>query len=50
MSVEEMERADPTRFLTADGNYNENFLGNKLKVQGVIQNKATVDTFKEAVV
>ena len=50
MSVEEMERADPTRFLTADGNYNENFLGNKLKVHGVIHNKATVVTFKDAVV
>jgi len=50
MSVEEIEQADPTRFLTADGNYNENFIGNKLKVHGVIHNKATVVTFKDAVV
>lgn len=50
MTVEEIERSQPTNFLTADGNYNENFWGDKLKVHGVITNAATVATYKDAVV
>lgn len=50
MTVEETERAKPTSFLSADGNYNENFWGNKIKVHGTIKNSATVVTFKDAVV
>jgi len=50
MSVEEIERSQPTNFLTADGTYNENFLGNKLKVHGTIKNSATVASYKDAVV
>jgi hypothetical protein len=50
MSVEEIERSEPTKFLTADGNYNTNFWGNKLKVHGIITNKATVASYKDAVI
>ena len=31
-------------------NYNENFWGDKIKVHGVVKNKATVATYKDAVV
>jgi hypothetical protein len=50
MSVEEIERSQPTNFLTADGTYNENLWGNKLKVHGTIKNSATVASYKDAVV
>lgn len=50
MSVEEMERAEPTKFLSASASYKENFWGNKLKVQGTITNSATAVTFKDAVI
>lgn len=50
MTVEEIERSQPTNFLTADGNYNRNFWGNKIKVHGKIKNNATVASYKDAVV
>jgi hypothetical protein len=50
MTVEEIERSQPTNFLTADGNYNESFWGDKIKVHGVIKNTATVASYKDAVV
>lgn len=50
MTVEEIERADPSKFLKADGNYNKNFWGDKIKVHGVIQNLATVASYKDAVI
>lgn len=50
MTVEEIEKADPTKFLNADGTYGENFWGTKLKVHGIIKNTATVATYKDAVV
>lgn len=50
LTVEEIEQSQPTAFLKADGNYNENFWGTKIKVHGVITNSATVATYKDAVV
>jgi len=50
MSVEEIERSQPTNFLTADGKYNQNFWGDKIKVHGVITNTATIASYKDAVV
>lgn len=50
MTVEEIERAQPTNFLIAGGDYNTNFWGDKIKVHGVIKNKATVASYKDAVV
>jgi len=50
MSVEEIERAQPTNFLTASGTYKENFRGDKIKVSCTITNTATVATYKDAVI
>lgn len=50
MSVEEIENAQPNIFLTASGTYNQNFFGTKLKVHGTISNKATLATYKDAIV
>lgn len=50
MTVEEIEHSQPTSFLTADGKYNQNFWGTKIKVHGVIKNTATVASFKDAIV
>lgn len=50
MTIEEIERSQPTNFLSADGTYRENFWGDKIKVNCVITNRATVATYKDAVV
>ena len=50
MTIEEIERATPTDFLSASGTYKETFWGDKFKVNCVITNKATVATYKDAVV
>jgi hypothetical protein len=50
MTVEEIERSQPTKFLTATGTYRQNFWGDKFKVDCEITNKATVAAFKDAVV
>ena len=49
-SVEEIERAQSTNFLHASGTFNSTLFGNNLKVHGVIKNRATVATYKDAVV
>lgn len=48
MTIAETERSQPTRFLNASGTYQENFFGNKLKVNGTISNSATTVTYKDA--
>ena len=45
-----MENADPIRFLSADGKYNESFWGTKLKIRGEIINQATVAAYKDVTV
>lgn len=50
MTVEEIERAEPARFLDASGTYNETLFGNSFRVHGVISNKATVASYKDALV
>jgi GYF domain 2 len=50
LSVVEYERLHPAEFLEAAGTYRETFLGNKLKVQGVVTNKATVANFKDIII
>jgi hypothetical protein len=50
MTVKEIERLQPTKFLMADGKYENNFWGDKILVHGVITNNATVATYKDAVV
>lgn len=49
MTVEEMERADPARFLKVDGKYKENFWGDKMKLDATVENTATVANFKDVV-
>jgi len=49
MTVEEIERSEPTRFLTAEGKYNKNLLGDKIKIRGIIRSTATVASFKDVV-
>lgn len=50
MSVGDYESAHPSEFLHAGGTYNETFLGNKIKIQGQVTNKATVTNFKDMVI
>lgn len=50
MTIEEIERLQPTNFLSADGSYRETFWGDKIKVNCVITNRATVATYKDAIV
>jgi len=50
MTIQEIEESQPTNFLSADGNYDESFWGTNLKVHGKITNKATVATYKDALV
>jgi GYF domain 2 len=47
VSVLEVERANPSSFLAADGNYNRTLFGKKIKVHGTVTNRATVANFKD---
>lgn len=49
MTIEETERAQPARFLKVEGKHSRNFWGNKIIVNGNIQNKATVVGYKDVV-
>ncbi len=50
MTIEEIEHSQPTNFLFADGTYKENFWGDKIKVNCVIKNRATIASYKDATV
>jgi hypothetical protein len=50
MTIAEMEAADPINYLNADGKYHPNLIGDKLKINGVVHNKATVTTYKDVVI
>jgi len=50
MSLEEMEYSQPTKFLSADATYRENFWGDKIIVKCTITNDAKVATYKDVVV
>jgi hypothetical protein len=47
MTVEEIEKSKPTEFLTIRGTYQENFWGDKINVDCILTNKATVATYKD---
>ncbi|MDB5257620.1 MAG: hypothetical protein JWM14_2315 [Chitinophagaceae bacterium] len=49
LTVEEMERADPAKFLEVKASVHENFWGDKIKIKGTVFNKATVANFKDVV-
>lgn len=50
LSIEQVEGLNPENFLSADGTYRENFLGDKLKINCEVTNRATVVTYKDAVI
>ena len=50
MTIQEIEAASPLNYLQADGTYNTNFIGDKVKINGVITNTATVTTYKDVTV
>ncbi|CAM3775755.1 hypothetical protein FSS13T_15750 [Flavobacterium saliperosum S13] len=50
MTAEDMEAAYPLNYLSAGGEYKENFLGDKIKIKGFIRNSASVTTYKDVVV
>lgn len=50
MTVEEIERSQPSNFLAASGSYSKNFWNDKFKVHGIVKNNATVVSYKDAVV
>lgn len=50
MTIQEIEAANPINYLKADGTYNNNFIGDKVKINGVITNSATVTTYKDIIV
>jgi hypothetical protein len=45
-----MEIVNPAKYLVASGTYNQNLLGNKMKIHGTIKNNATDANFKNVVV
>lgn len=47
MTIQEIEAASPLNYLQADGTYRENFIGDKIKIDGSIANTATVTTYKD---
>jgi hypothetical protein len=50
MTIQEIEAANPLDYLSADGTYNENFIGDKIKINGFITNTATVTSYKDVTV
>jgi GYF domain 2 len=50
MTIQEIEQAQPTNFLSVDARYNKNFWGTKIKIYGMIINKATVASYKDPVI
>jgi hypothetical protein len=50
MTIAQIEASEPANYLSADETYHPNFLGDKLKIDGVIHNTATITTFKDVVI
>jgi hypothetical protein len=50
MTPEEKERAYPSNYLSASGQFRENFWGNKFSIEGNVRNTSTVTTYKDIVV
>lgn len=50
MTVAETERSHPAGFLSAATEYSENFGADQLNIRGIITNKATRATYKDAVI
>lgn len=50
MTIGEIEVADPSSYLNATGTYKPTFLGDQLKINGIIENRATVTNYKDVVI
>ncbi|GAA4453360.1 DUF4339 domain-containing protein [Rurimicrobium arvi] len=50
LSVEEIERATPTDFLSVNTESNENFWGDKIRIKGNISSRATVASYKDVTI
>ncbi len=47
MTLADMEKANPKKFLSAGGDFNKNLFGTKFKVHGKITNTATIANYKD---
>lgn len=47
MTVEEIEQADPAKFIKSSGQYKQTILGNKFRIFGKVTNNATVAKYKD---
>ena len=50
MTILEKETSYPQNYLITGGKYRENFLGDKLKIAGYIENNASLTTYKDVVI
>jgi hypothetical protein len=50
MTVEEIERANPTQFLEAGGQYRSNILDTRFVLTGFVKNNATVANYKDPII
>jgi hypothetical protein len=50
LTIAEIEAIEPATYLNATGTYKPNFLGDQLKINGIIENKATVTNYKDVIV
>mgnify|MGYP003635408767 CR=1 FL=1 len=50
MTIEQIENSNPLKFIKVTGIYDKSFWGTKIKVHGKVINKATIATFKDAIV
>lgn len=49
MELKQQEQTNPMEYLSIDGTYKENFWGDKFNITCTITNKASIATFKDAV-
>jgi len=50
MTIAEIEASAPSTYLNATGTYKPTFLGDQLKINGIIENKATVTNYKDVII
>jgi hypothetical protein len=49
MTIEEMEKSDPVKYLLVTDEVHLNFWGNKIKINGLVTNIATIANYKDVV-
>jgi hypothetical protein len=50
LTIAEIEAIEPTTYLNSTGTYKPTFLGDQLKINGTIENKATVTNYKDVII